>query len=421
MAKKVEKRVPDIRFKGFTDDWEQRKLGNICYLSKGKGYSKKDLSDNGTPIFLYGRLYTQYEEKTETISTFANKNNDSIISTGEEVVLPDSGETAVDIARASWVTKPGIILAGGLLILKPRTSIASGFLAYVLSYGRNHKLLASKAQGKTIVHIHLSNLNRLRIIYPINKSEQIKIEAVLNLLNNLITLQQKKLEQLKLLKKAMLQQLFPDKDGKLQSRFNVFTDDWEQRKFFDTVEKIIYFSGRTPKKLGMEWSAKGYPALSAVNVRDGYIDFSVDVHYANKELYDRWMSGNDLYKGQVVFTTEAPMGNVAQIPDNQKYILSQRTIAFKIDNTQLTDDFLAVLLRSPIIQHSLKLLASGGTAQGVSQKSLSQLKVFIPTKIKEQQLIGKYFHSLDTLITLHQRKLDHLKLLKKFLLQRIFI
>ena len=195
---------------------------------------------------------------------------------------------------------------------------------------------------------------------------------------------------------------------------------WEQRKFFDNIEKVIDFRGRTPKKLGMEWSAEGYTALSALNVKDGYIDFTADVHYANQDLYDKWMVGNDLYKGQVLFTTEAPMGNVAQVPDNRKYVLSQRTIAFNVDKTKVTNDFLAVLLRSQNVQHTLKSLASGGTAQGVSQKSLSQLKVIVPINPKEQQKIGDFFKQLDSLIALHQRKLDHLKEQKTGLLQKMF-
>ena len=154
----------------------------------------------------------------------------------------------------------------------------------------------------------------------------------------------------------------------------------------------------------MEWSAEGYTALSALNVKDGYIDFTADVHYANQDLYDKWMAGNELYKGQVLFTTEAPMGNVAQVPDNRKYVLSQRTIAFNVDKTKVTNDFLAVLLRSQNVQHTLKSLASGGTAQGVSQKSLSQLKVILPINPKEQQEIGNFFNHFDSLITLHQRK-----------------
>lgn len=95
-------------------------------------------------------------------------------------------------------------------------------------------------------------------------------------------------------------------------RFKGFTEVWEQRKLLESVDKVIDFRGRTPKKLGMDWSDSGYLALSALNVKNGFIDASVDAHYGDKVLYEAWMSGNELHKGQVLFTTEAPMGNVAQ-------------------------------------------------------------------------------------------------------------
>lgn len=209
-------------------------------------------------------------------------------------------------------------------------------------------------------------------------------------------------------------------DKQPEIRFPGFAEDWEQRKFFDNIKNTIDFRGRTPKKLGMDWSVSGYLALSALNVKNGYIDPSVDAHYGNQELYDKWMSGKELYKGQVLFTTEAPMGNVAQVPDNNKYILSQRTIAFELYSDKITDDFLAVLLRSPQSYNKLLSLASGGTAKGVSQKSLSQFIVILPKDLDEQQKIGSFFKQLDDIITLHQRKLDLLKETKKGFLQKMF-
>ena len=170
----------------------------------------------------------------------------------------------------------------------------------------------------------------------------------------------------------------------------------------------------------MDWSESGYLALSALNVKDGYIDFSQDVHYGNQELYDKWMSGKELHRGQVLFTTEAPMGNVAQVPDNKGYILSQRTIAFDVEEKILSENFLATLLRTPNVFNDLIALSSGGTAKGVSQKSLSGLDVVIPKNIDEQNKLADYFINLDNLITLHQRKCDQMKELKKYMLTKMF-
>ena len=203
-------------------------------------------------------------------------------------------------------------------------------------------------------------------------------------------------------------------------RFNGFGGEWEERNFFDNIERTIDFRGRTPRKLGLDWSESGYLALSALNVKDGYIDPSIDAHYGNQELYDVWMNGNELRKGQVLFTTEAPMGNVAQIPDDKKYILSQRTIAFNVKSRMITEDFLAVLLRSPIVFKNLTAMSSGGTAKGVSQKSMTQLKVSIPNNLTEQSFISAFLLNLDNLITLRQCKYDKTVQMKKAMLEKMF-
>lgn len=225
-------------------------------------------------------------------------------------------------------------------------------------------------------------------VYPM-QDEQTKIANYLDTLDNLITLHQCKCDYLIRLKCWDFSSL--NKTA------------WEQRKLLSCIEKITDFRGRTPKKLGMDWSESGYLALSALNVKDGYIDFSQDVHYGEQALYDKWMSGNELHKGQVLFTTEAPMGNVAQVPDNKRYILSQRTIAFDVKEDIITENFLATLLRSPAVFNTLTSLSSGGTAKGVSQKSLAGVDIQIPVELREQELLATYFANLDNLITLHQR------------------
>ena len=196
--------------------------------------------------------------------------------------------------------------------------------------------------------------------------------------------------------------------------------DWIKRPLLSNIEKILDYRGRTPKKLGLSWSSTGYLALSALNVKNGYIDFKADANYGDQELYDRWMGDNHLHKGQVVFTTEAPMGNVAQIPNDDLYILSQRTIAFEVKRDSIREDFLATLLRSPKIFNELTSLSSGGTAKGVSQKSLSNLKVCLPTSLEEQAAIGSLFRALDNLITGYKDNLANYRSLKATMLSKMF-
>ena len=196
--------------------------------------------------------------------------------------------------------------------------------------------------------------------------------------------------------------------------------DWIRRSLLSNIEKILDYRGRTPKKLGLNWSDKGYLALSALNVKNGYIDFNTDANYGNQELYDRWMGDNHLHKGQVVFTTEAPMGNVAQIPNDDLYILSQRTIAFEVKHDLIREDFLATLLRSPKVFNELTSLSSGGTAKGVSQKSLSNLKVCVPVSLDEQSAIGSLFRTLDDLLASYKDNLANYQSLKATMLSKMF-
>ena len=198
---------PEIRFKGFTDPWEQRKAIDIADYSKGNGYSKGDLTDAGTPIILYGRLYTKYQFAISEVDTFAFPRNGAVYSQGNEVIVPASGETAEDIARASAVEKSGVLLGGDLNILRPFDFINPLFLALAISNGEPQKELAKKAQGKSVVHIHNTDIQEVTIAYP-SRTEQDRIVSVFRQLDNLITLHQRKLEKLQNIKKSMLEKMF---------------------------------------------------------------------------------------------------------------------------------------------------------------------------------------------------------------------
>ena len=198
---------PEIRFKGFTDPWEQRKAIDIADYSKGNGYSKGDLTDAGTPIILYGRLYTKYQFAISEVDTFAVPRNGAVYSQGNEVIVPASGETAEDIARASAVEKSGVMLGGDLNILRPFDFISPLFLALTISNGEPQKELAKKAQGKSVVHIHNTDIQEVTIAYP-SRTEQDRIVSVFRQLDNLITLHQRELEKLQNIKKSMLEKMF---------------------------------------------------------------------------------------------------------------------------------------------------------------------------------------------------------------------
>ena len=199
--------VPEIRFKGFTDPWEQRKLGEIAVFSKGVGYSKNDLCEEGTPIILYGRLYTKYETCIFDVDTFVKEKAGGVYSKGGEVIVPASGETAEDISIASVVVKPGILLGGDLNIVSPTAEYDSAFLALTISSGATHKYLSSLAQGKSVVHLHNADIQSVSAKFP-TKREQEKIHLLFGKIDTLITLHQRKLEKLQNIKKSCLEKMF---------------------------------------------------------------------------------------------------------------------------------------------------------------------------------------------------------------------
>lgn len=381
---------PKIRFKGYQEDWEQRKLDDVAEFSKGSGYSKGDLIESGTPIILYGRLYTKYETIISEVDTFVEAKDGSVYSKGGEVIVPASGETAEDIARAASVDKSGILLGGDLNVVMPNEDINSAFLAISISNGTSQRELARKAQGKSVVHIHNEEIRNLVVQFP-TKTEQNKIENYFADLDHLITLHQRKCEEMKTLKKYMLQKMFPQNGQSVpQIRFSGFTEDWEQRKLADVVDSVD--TGKS--KFDKEGSSGEYPILGSTSVI-GYDD-----------EYD--------YEGDFILTARvgANAGSLyrhagkVKISDNTVFIQASQNIEF---------------LYQLLIQFDIKKLSFGTGQPLVKASELKSLELMMPTDMKEQMQIGEYFKTLDHLITLHQQKCDELRNIKKFMLQNMFI
>jgi type I restriction enzyme S subunit len=199
--------TPEIRFKGFSGEWVKKKLGELASFSKGQGYSKSDLTVTGTPILLYGSLYVNYQTVISDVATFVTEKKGSIKSIGKEVVVPASGETAEDIARASAIITQGIILGGDLNIVIPFNELDSCFLALTLSNGKPQLELARRAQGKTVVHVRKADLESILIPYP-KLDEQQKIDTYFRQLDKLITQHAIQLQKLQQIKSACLAKMF---------------------------------------------------------------------------------------------------------------------------------------------------------------------------------------------------------------------
>lgn len=406
---KEKRRVPKLRFPGFTEDWEQRKLGDIATFSKGNGYSKSDLASFGDPIILYGRLYTNYETTISNIDTFVELKDKSVISQGGEVIVPASGETAEDISRASVVKKQGIIIGGDLNVIKANHLLDPTFLALTISNGEQQKELSKRAQGKSVVHLHNSDLQEVNLTFPV-LNEQKKISTLFEKMDNIITLHQRKLDNLKLKKKALLQKLFPKNGDRYpELRFPGLTDAWEQRKLeslFTKYEDKVNTPSSGYWRLGLRSHCKG--------TFHTYIDAGNELETAEM---NRVKSGNFILN--ITFAWERALA-VTNDEDQDK-LVSHRFPQFK-PNNDLVIDFFKHTLMDKRFKHHLELSSPGGAGRNKVLKVADMLKyeLLVPS-IKEQNKISSFLNHVDYIITLHQRKLDHLQLQKKALLQQMFV
>ncbi|WP_270295156.1 restriction endonuclease subunit S [Bifidobacterium adolescentis] len=403
--------VPQIRFAGFTDPWEQRKLGELCSFSKGCGYSKNDLRDQGTPIILYGRLYTNYETQIHSVDTFVKPLENSVYSEGGEVIIPASGETAEDISIASVVEKPGIILGGDLNVITSSADIDPVFLALELSYGKPHFDLAKRAQGKSVVHIHNEDIANVFFGHP-NIAEQRRIGAFFDRLDSLITLHQRKYDKLCVLKKSMLDKMFP-KGGSLypEIRFAGFTDPWEQRKLGDILQE------RNVRTSDFESNP-----IFSLTIEDGITPKT-----------DRYERTSLITKTEDLFKIVSPNEFVTN-PMNLRFgafgynknsfsvCVSGYYDVFSIDNDKCSG-FWNSYFKTSVALKRFDDAATGSLIEKrrVKYSTLCQLIFLMPKGMDEKKRIGAFFDRLDSLITLHQRKLELLRNIKKSMLDKMFV
>lgn len=408
------RKVPNLRFKGFTNDWVQRNLSDLATFSKGKGYSKSDLVSDGFPAILYGRMYTNYESQIDDISdTFVADATDAVLSQTGDVIVPGSGETPEDIARASNVNVSGIVLGGDINIIRPDTEkMDSTFLALTISNGQQQTELIKRAQGKSVVHLHNSDLKKVNVVAP-SKDEQSVISSLFTQLDNLIAANQRKLDLLKEQKKGYLQKMFPKNGAKVpELRFAGFADDWEQRKLQEVLRER---NNQQPQS--MEYPLVSFTVENGVTPKtDRYEREQLVVGDKSSKKYKVTVLNDIVYN-----PANLKFGSISR----NKYgnaVFSPIYITFLVNNDVTTPEFIEMFVtRNDFIKRALKY--QQGTVyerQSVSPTDLLAMNVYLPGK-SEQEKIGSFFKQLDDTIDLQHQKLAKYQSVKKSLLQQMFI
>lgn len=392
-------KVPNIRFKGFTDDWEQRKLSEL--------YNKN--TEKNEELISY--------DKTISIATMTYKNggngaSDKSLKAYKVLRVGDlafEGHTNKKFKYGRFVLNDiGTgIMSPRFSTLRPIQCMPISFWKYYIHYEPiMQKILVNSTKAGTMMNeLVIPEFLKQSILVP-SMSEQQKIGEYLSNLDHLITLHQRKCEQTKELKKFMLQKMFPKKGEKNpEIRFPGFTDDWEQRKAGEIFKSV---------------SDKGYtdlPVLSASQelgmiLRD---EIGIDIKYDESSIknYKR------VKPGQFVIHLRSFQGGFAW-SDIEGITSPAYTILDYQEPEEHCSKFWKIVLTSPMFITRLETVTYGiRDGRSISFTDFSTLNLNVPS-ITEQQKIGKYFSKLDNLITLHQRKCEQLKELKKFMLQNMF-
>ena len=413
------KRVPAIRFAGFDDEWVEKKLGEMASFSKGMGYSKGDLKENGTPIVLYGRLYTKYETIISDVDTFADAKSNSVYSKGGEVIVPGSGETAEDISIASVVKKSGVLLGGDLNVITPPKNLDSVFLAISISNGKPHSDMAKMAQGKSVVHLHNTDLAEINLPYP-NIIEQQKIGSFFSNIDSLISLEQKKYDKLTQVKKSMLEKMFPKEGATVpEIRFTGFSRNWVWKELDDIIVRIA--TGLNPRDNFKLNSGGSNYYVTIKNFEHGHLYLDEKCDRIDDCALQLIQVRSDLQKDDLLFSSIGRIGDCYLIKNNpQNWNINESVFTLRPNKAIAASNYLFHVVHCDIVLSQILDSVTGSTFKSIKIGDLK--KALIPIPCKEEQIqIANYLDNLDSLISLQQRKLEKLKNIKKSLLEKMFV
>ena len=398
MFPKEGEKVPEIRFSGFTGDWKQRKLGDMVIIERGgspRPIDKFITEDKNGLNWVkigdapeQGNYITRTKEKIKTEGLSKTRE----VHPGD-LILSNS----MSFGRPYIMAIDGCIHDGWLAIRDTEKNFDLKFLCTLLGTDNMLNQYKSMAAGSTVNNLNKELVGGTKVLLPI-MNEQVQIGQYFSQIDNLITLHQRECNQLKELKKTMLKKMFPRDDSNIpEVRFAGFTDDWEQRKLIEVCDYVDY-RGKTPRK-----TKTGVFLVTAKNVKDGYIDYEASKEYISYNDYDEVMKRGIPEIGDVLFTTEAPCGNVAQV-DKPNIALAQRIIKYRGKDNIINNNYLKYYLLAPTFQKNIDKKSSGGTVQGIKGSVLHQQAMQYPSYI-EQQKVGMILNIIDNLITLHQRKI----------------
>ena len=409
---------PKIRFKGFTKDWEQRKLVDIASsFEYGLNAAAKEYDEENKYIRI-----TDIDDNTHEFLT-DNLTSPDIDLTGADNYKLTKGDilfarTGASVGKSYiYRISDGLVYYAGFLIrARIKEEYDEEFVFQNTLTDRYNKYIAVTSQRSGQPGVNAQEYSEFEIKVP-KKEEQTKIGIYFRNLDHLITLHQRKCEQTKNLKKYMLQKMFPKNGAKVpEIRFDGFTYDWEQRKFGEITE--LKSASRVHKD---EWTSNGVPFYRSSDVMTAINGTENEKAFISEELYEKLskVSGK-LEEGDILVTGGGSVGNPYIVPDNKPLYTKDADLLWIKNKGKFHPYFLYEFFFSPTFRNYLGSISHVGTIAHYTITQLSDTPISLPS-FEEQKEVGEYFQSLDHLITLHQRKCDELKKMKKYMLQNMFI
>lgn len=411
---------PRVRFKGYTDAWEQRKLGEIADVTKLAGFEFTEhvvYSDQGNIIALRGLNIKNGQLVLDDVKYIDDSNFSKL--NRSKLYINDIMFTYV-----GTVGEVAIIKENDRFYLAPNVSRirieSDDSPEYISQYMRTEQfykkvifpLIATSSQPA----LSMENIRKFIICLPQNKEEQRQIAECLSHIDNLITLHQRKCEEIKKLKKYMLQKMFPQNGANVpEIRFDGFTDAWEQRKLGDYCDM---FNGDRSSKYpnADDMVSDGIPFINAGDLENGTVNL-MTCNRISREKYND-LGGAKLQRGDIIYCLRGTLGKNAFIDNFDEGTVASSLVALRPKN--IDGKYLYFILNSDI-EYRQRIVRDEGAAQpNLSAKSVSEYIIPVPSGAEQQQ-VSAYFSKLDHLITLHQHKCEELQNIKKFMLQNMFV
>lgn len=398
------------------DDWEVVYWTDVFDFKSTSSYSRAEINETGIfGYFHYGDIHTKIGSLLNPnvyVSGFIEKSqlkNYTLIKKGD-LIIADASEDYSGVGKGfEVIDEPNIPTISGLHTFlvreKKEGTFAYGYKGYFHFNEIIKKQYDNLATGLKVYSLSKGSFKNIQIPLP-PLPEQEAIAEALSDADAWIESLEQLIAKKRLIKQGAMQELLSPKE------------DWEVKNIKEITNNIIDYRGVTPKKLGMEWGNGNIVALSAGNVKKGYIDFNSECYFGSEELYKRWMRNGNPKKNDIVFTLEAPLGNVALLPNNDKYILSQRTILLQLSE-KFNPNFIFQILLSNKFQNYILESATGSTAQGIKRQVFEKLLVTVPKSLTEQTCIATILSDMDAELEALEGQLRKARKVKQGMMQEL--